>query len=75
MGVVLFGANWMRQTKGARGILDEAKVNYEYVEVEETTYISKCLNTIVGEYKLPVLFHDGIPHISLEGVREYLRGN
>ena len=65
----------MRQTKEARDILNGAKVNYEYVEVEETTYISKCLNTIVGEYKLPVLFHDGRPYIALEGVREYLKGN
>ena len=75
MGVVLFGANWMRQTKEARDILEDGKVEYNYVNVEDATYISKCLTTIVGDYKLPVLFHDGKPHVSLEGVREYLRNN
>ena len=75
MGVVLFGASWMRQTKEARDILDDGKVEYNYVDVEEATHITKCLNTIVGDYKLPILFHDGKPHVSLEGVREYLRNN
>ena len=63
----------MRQTKEARNILNDAKVKYKYVDVEETTYLSKCLNTIVGEYKLPVLFHDGKPYVAMEGIREYLR--
>ena len=75
MGVALFGASWMRQTKEARDILDDKKVEYDYIDVEGATYITKCLNTIVGVYKLPILFHDGKAHVSLEGVREYLRDN
>ena len=72
MAVKLFGATWMRQTRTAQNILSGANVAYTYVDVQQNPTITQALDTILGEYSLPVLFVDGRPYKGVEKVREYI---
>jgi len=69
----LFGASWMRQTRAARTMLSDADIAYIYVDVQENPHFSSALDTILGEYSLPVLIVDGRAYKGVEKVREYVR--
>ena len=73
MAVRLFGASWMRQTRTARTILEDANVAYHYIDVQEKPAIASALDTILGEYSLPVLMVNGRAYKGVEKVREYIR--
>ena len=71
MAVKLFGASWMRQTRTAQNILAGSNIAFTYVDVQENPTITQALDTILGEYSLPILFVDGRPYKGVEKVREY----
>jgi len=73
MTVKLFGASWMRQTRTALTILDDANIAYVYADVVENPQLSSALDTILGEYSLPVLMVDGRAYKGVEKVREFVK--
>ena len=58
--------------KDCTDILSGANVAYTYVDVQQNPTITQALDTILGEYSLPVLFVDGRPYKGVEKVREYI---
>jgi len=72
MAVKLFGASWMRQTRTAQNILSGSDVAFTYIDIQQNPIIAQALDTVLGEYSLPVLFVDGRPYKGVEKVREYI---
>ena len=54
-------------------MLSDADMAYIYVDVQENPQIASALDTILGEYSLPVLIVDGRAYKGVEKVREYIR--
>ena len=72
MAVKLFGASWMRQTRTAQNILASSDIAFTYVDVQKNPIMTQALDTVLGDYSLPVLFVDGRAYKGVEKVREYL---
>ena len=69
----LFGASWMRQTRTAINILDDANIGYDFVDVHSNPKTALALEGILGQYTLPVLFVEGRHYKGVERVREYIK--
>lgn len=54
-------------------ILDDANIAYVYADVVENPQLSSALDTILGEYSLPVLMVDGRAYKGVEKVREFVK--
>ena len=72
MPVKLFFDKYHRQSKQARNILRDAKVDFDIVDLQDMTYGWLILESLTGEVHTPVLFVDGVAYRGLEGVRDYL---
>ena len=72
MPVKLFGAAWMRQTRTAINILDDANIGYQFIDVHTEPKLAVALEGLVGTYTLPVMFVDGREYRGVEKVREYI---
>tara|TARA_Y100000022_G_C12956555_1_gene242748 strand:+ start:140 stop:373 length:234 start_codon:yes stop_codon:yes gene_type:complete len=73
MPTKLFGASWMRQTRTAINILDDANIGYQFIDVHAEPTIALALEGAIGPYTLPVLFVDGREYKGVEKVREYIK--
>ena len=72
MAVELFYDKYHRQSRQARNILDDAKVDYDIINLQEMSYGWVILESLTGGAYTPVLFVDGIAYRGVEGVRDYL---
>jgi len=72
MPVKLFYDKYHRQSRQARNILEDAKVEYDLVDLQEMSYGWVILESLTGEVHTPFLFVDGVAYRGVEGVRDYL---
>lgn len=52
--------------------MDDAKVDYDIINLQEMSYGWVILESLTGGAYTPVLFVDGIAYRGVEGVRDYL---
>ncbi len=60
--IKMFGAMWCKDCRLAKRILDEAKVTYEYIDLEETPDAAIIAEEISGRKNIPVLLYPDGTH-------------
>ena len=73
MGVKLMGLPWSKATKKAVVILNDAKIQYQFVNLEETNSRKmEMLVALTGRTELPQMFVDGVSYIGVEQISGYI---
>lgn len=72
MPVKLFYDKFHRQSKQAKSMLEDAKIPFDVINLQEMTYGWLILESLSGEVHTPMLFADGVKYRGLGGVRDYL---
>ena len=73
MLIKFWGLSWQQQTKSAMQMLEDAKIRYDFVDVEDTSSprMSQLL-ALSGEKELPQLFVEGAVYVGKEQIRRYI---
>lgn len=74
MKVKLWGMFWQSQTKDAISMLEDAKVKFEFIDVEDVDSIKmEQILALSGDKKLPQLFVNGNLYAGRAQIREYIK--
>ena len=73
MLIKLWGLSWQQQTKSAIQMLEDAKVRFDFVDIEDTTSprMSQIL-ALSGDKELPQLFVEGVAYVGKAQIRRYI---
>jgi len=73
MLVKLWGLSWQSQTKAVIGMLEDANVRFDFVDVEDAdSPRMEQIIALTGEKELPQLFVEGVAYIGKQEIRRYL---
>lgn len=73
MLIKLWGLSWQQQTKSAIQMLEDSKIRYDFVDIEDTTSprMSQLL-ALSSDKELPQLFVEGVAYVGKEQIRRYI---
>jgi len=73
MLVKLWGLSWQSQTKAAIGMLEDAKITFDFIDVEDmdSPRMEQIL-ALTGDKELPQLFVEGVAYIGKQEIRRYI---
>tara|TARA_B100000035_G_C20657194_1_gene403642 strand:- start:165 stop:392 length:228 start_codon:yes stop_codon:yes gene_type:complete len=73
MLIKLWGLSWQQQTKSVMQMLEDAKIRFDFVDVEDTSSprMSQLL-ALSNEKELPQLFVEGVVYVGKEQIRRYI---
>ena len=73
MLIKLWGLSWQQQTKSVMLMLEDAKIKFDFLDVEDTSSprMSQLL-ALSGEKELPQLFVEGVAYVGKEQIRRYI---
>ena len=73
MLIKLWGLSWQQQTKSVMQMLEDAKIRFDFVDVEDTSSprMSQLL-ALSNEKELPQLFVEGVAYVGKEQIRKYV---
>ena len=73
MGIKLLGLPWSKATKKAITMLNDAKVSFEFVDLEETNSSRmEMMVALTGRTELPQMFVNGVCYVGNQQIREYI---
>lgn len=72
--IIVYGTTWCGDTRRARNILDEAKIPYEWVDIDQNTAAAEYVKSVANGFRsVPtIVFPDG--EILVEPTSYQLRG-
>ena len=73
MLIKLWGLSWQQQTKSVIQMLEDSKLKFDFVDIEDTTSprMSQLL-ALSNDKELPQLFVEGVVYIGKEQIRRYI---
>ena len=69
----LWGLSWQSQTKSVIQMLEDANIEYDFTDIEDTS--SPKMSQIIaltGEKELPQLFIEGVAYVGKQQIRNYI---
>lgn len=69
----LWGLSWQNQTKTVIQMLEDAGIEYEFIDIEDTT--SPRMSQIIaltGEKELPQLFVEGVAYVGKQQISRHI---
>tara|TARA_B100000900_G_scaffold405266_1_gene414642 strand:- start:237 stop:503 length:267 start_codon:yes stop_codon:yes gene_type:complete len=73
MLIKLWGLSWQQQTKSVMLMLEDAKIRFDFVDVEDTS--SPKMSQLIAlskDKELPQLFVEGVVYVGKEQIRRYI---
>ena len=73
MLIKLWGLSWQQQTRSTMQMLEDAKVRFVFVDIEDTTSprMSQLL-ALSNDKELPQLFVEGVVYVGKSQIRRYI---
>lgn len=73
MLVKLWGLSWQSQTKSVINILEDARISFDFIDVEDmdSPRMEQIL-ALTGDKELPQLFVEGVAYIGKQEIRRYI---
>lgn len=73
MLVKLWGLSWQSQTKAVIGMLEDARIMFDFIDVEDmdSPRMEQIL-ALSGDKELPQLFVEGVSYIGKQEIRRYI---
>jgi hypothetical protein len=73
MLVKLWGLSWQSQTKSVISILEDARISFDFIDVEDmdSPRMEQIL-ALTGDKELPQLFVEGVAYIGKQEIRRYI---
>ena len=73
MAVKLMGLPWSKATKRAVVLLNDANIQYQFVNLEETNSRKmEMLVSLTGRTELPQMFVGGVSYVGVEQISGYI---
>jgi len=73
MLIKLWGLSWQSQTKAVISMLEDARIRFDFVDVEDSdSPRMEQIMVLTGEKELPQLFVEGVAYIGKQEIRRYI---